>query len=163
MITILLNIIFGIIIDTFAELRSQKTEMEEDIKNICFICNIDRQIFDKDTEEGFEYHTENDHNVWQYLNFIIHLKSIDSTDLNGTESYILELFEKQDISWFPMQKSQRLIMIKQDKDNLKHAQALALDNDGDEMVQNLMGDPVSGIPLNIDKLQQKVREVSKKF
>jgi hypothetical protein len=42
-IVILLNIIFGIIIDTFAELRDKKHSMEEDMKNICFICNINRQ------------------------------------------------------------------------------------------------------------------------
>ena len=41
-ITILLNIIFGIIIDTFAQLIGAKEEMLVDIKNVCFICNIDR-------------------------------------------------------------------------------------------------------------------------
>ena len=120
LITILLNIIFGIIIDSFAQLRDKKTQTDEDIKNICFICNIEKQIFDRDTEEGFEFHTQNDHDLWQYLNFIIHLKSIDSTDLNGTESYILELFEKEDISWFPMQKSQRLLILKKQKEEKKH-------------------------------------------
>lgn len=108
--TILLNIIFGIIIDTFAELRDKKKKTDIDIKNVCFICNIDRGTFDRETEEGFEVHINYDHKVWQYLNFIIHLKSITSTELNGTESYILDLFEKEDISWFPMQKSQRLII-----------------------------------------------------
>lgn len=101
-ITVLLNIIFGIIIDTFAQLRDKKTEMEEDMKNVCFICNIERQIFERDTEEGFEFHCLMDHDIWQYLNFIIHLKSINQTDLNGTESNILNLFEHDDISWFPM-------------------------------------------------------------
>lgn len=103
--TCLLNIIFGVIIDTFAELRDKKAEMEEDMQNVCFICNIERTIFDRDTQEGFEYHCINDHDVWQYLNFIIYLKSIDQTELNGTESYILNLFVKDDISWFPMSKS----------------------------------------------------------
>ena len=56
-ITILLNIIFGIIIDTFAQLRDKKSQTEEDMKNICFICNIDRQIFERDTDQGFEFHT----------------------------------------------------------------------------------------------------------
>ena len=37
------NIIFGIIIDTFAELRDNKRQIDEDIRNNCFICNIDRQ------------------------------------------------------------------------------------------------------------------------
>jgi len=42
-ITLFFNIIFGIIIDTFASLRDEKAEMEEDMRNICFICGIDRQ------------------------------------------------------------------------------------------------------------------------
>ena len=41
-VIILLNIIFGIIIDTFAELRDQKRSIDDDMKNRCFICNIDR-------------------------------------------------------------------------------------------------------------------------
>ena len=86
----------------------QKGQTDEDSKNVCFICGISRQAFDRDTEEGFEWHTVHDHDVWQYVNFIIHLKAIPRTALNGTESYILELFEKEDISWFPMQRSLRL-------------------------------------------------------
>ena len=60
----MLNIIFGVIIDTFAELRDKKAEMEEDMQNVCFICNLERSIFDRDTQEGFEYHCINDHDVW---------------------------------------------------------------------------------------------------
>ena len=41
-ITLFFNIIFGIIIDTFAGLRDEKAQMEEDMRNICFICGIDR-------------------------------------------------------------------------------------------------------------------------
>ena len=37
-----LNIIFGIIIDTFAGLRDEKAQMEDDMRNICFICGTDR-------------------------------------------------------------------------------------------------------------------------
>ena len=45
MIIILLffNIIFGIIIDTFAGLRDEAAVMEDDMKNVCFICGVDRQ------------------------------------------------------------------------------------------------------------------------
>lgn len=38
--------------------------MEEDMQNVCFICNIERSIFDRDTQEGFEYHCIKDHDVW---------------------------------------------------------------------------------------------------
>lgn len=37
---ILLNIIFGIIIDTFAELRKVKTQIEDNKANVCFICSL---------------------------------------------------------------------------------------------------------------------------
>ena len=37
-IIIVLNLIFGVIIDTFADLRSEKQQKEETLKNSCFIC-----------------------------------------------------------------------------------------------------------------------------
>jgi hypothetical protein len=41
---ICLNVIFGIIIDTFAQLREASGNIEEDKKNICFICGLSRYI-----------------------------------------------------------------------------------------------------------------------
>ena len=38
LIIIVLNLIFGVIIDTFADLRSEKQQKEEILKNTCFIC-----------------------------------------------------------------------------------------------------------------------------
>jgi hypothetical protein len=59
-------------------------------------------------EGGFEAHKLLDHDEWQYVSFIIHIKSIDPCDLNGTESYVLELFEGSEITWFPMGRSRRI-------------------------------------------------------
>ena len=39
---ILLNIIFGIIIDTFAELRKKITDYKMNKDNVCFICSLQR-------------------------------------------------------------------------------------------------------------------------
>jgi hypothetical protein len=41
---ILLNVVLGIIVDSFAQLRESAGEREEDIKNVCFICGLDRYI-----------------------------------------------------------------------------------------------------------------------
>ena len=57
----LLNIVFGIIIDTFAQLRDEKKSTEDDIRLRCFICGIERTVFDKDGE-GFDSHVKDDHN-----------------------------------------------------------------------------------------------------
>lgn len=39
-IIIVLNLIFGVIIDTFADLRSEKQRKEEILKTTCFICGV---------------------------------------------------------------------------------------------------------------------------
>ena len=42
-----MNIIFGIIIDTFAELRDAQNTRDEDLKNVCFISGYERDVFEK--------------------------------------------------------------------------------------------------------------------
>jgi len=99
-----LNIIFGIIIDTFAELRDQKSMMDEDMKTICYICNLDRYTFDKNGT-GFENHIEKQHHLWNYVFFIYSVNAKDPTEYNGIESYVQEKLQAEDISWFPLHKA----------------------------------------------------------
>lgn len=42
LIIIVLNLIFGVIIDTFGDLRTEKNEKEDILKNTCFICGLER-------------------------------------------------------------------------------------------------------------------------
>ena len=63
--------------------------MEEDMKNVCFICGLERDVFDQ-FADGFENHIERDHNLWNYLYFLYHLKITPPTDYNGIESYIAD-------------------------------------------------------------------------
>ena len=41
------NIVSGIMIDTFAELRDERQKIEDDKKNMCFICGLDRATLEK--------------------------------------------------------------------------------------------------------------------
>lgn len=43
--------------------------------------------------------------IGQYVFFIIHLKTKDKTDYNGTESFIFYKLEEEDVSWFPLHTS----------------------------------------------------------
>ena len=79
------------------------------MKNVCYICGLNRQTLDRDTEEGFETHVQEDHEVWNYVYFLIHLQIKDKSDMNGVESYIKEKFEMQETSWFPMHRCLRII------------------------------------------------------
>ncbi|KAL4466941.1 hypothetical protein ABPG74_010538 [Tetrahymena malaccensis] len=99
-----LNFIFGIIIDTFAQLRDEKQKKEEDKNNVCFICGLSRNEFDK-VPGGFTIHIEKQHQLWYYVYYIYHLKCKDSTEYNGVESYIQDLLNKQQTTWFPLLKA----------------------------------------------------------
>uniref|UniRef100_A0A803YFQ8 Inositol 1,4,5-trisphosphate receptor n=1 Tax=Meleagris gallopavo TaxID=9103 RepID=A0A803YFQ8_MELGA len=85
-IIIVLNLIFGVIIDTFADLRSEKQKKEEILKTTCFICGLERDKFDNKTV-SFEEHIKSEHNMWHYLYFIVLVKVKDPTEYTGPESY----------------------------------------------------------------------------
>jgi hypothetical protein len=87
-ITILLNVIFGLIIDTFAQLRAEKEQNDAYMSNECFICGMKRPILERWTQENLIYHETYDHNPWNYLFFINHLRSIEISVQNGIESKI---------------------------------------------------------------------------
>lgn len=90
---ILYNILFGVIIDTFAQLRNKKNVMEQDKRNMCFICNFERYIFDKETEGGFNRHIDKDHNLWFYVYYIVHLQQKDPTEYTGIESFVSFMYK----------------------------------------------------------------------
>lgn len=49
------NIVSGIMIDTFAELRDRKKQIIEDMKKLCFICGMSRSQADKRNKD-FDAH-----------------------------------------------------------------------------------------------------------
>lgn len=109
-LVVLLNIIFGIIIDTFSSLRADKVERLRDTLETCFICGIDKKIFDRaaDGPEGFKYHVKMEHNMWNYLFFIFHLWEQDKDDDDGMEQFIRRQVDSDSIAWFPINKAMSL-------------------------------------------------------
>jgi len=63
-IIIIMNIVFGIIIDTFSDLRSQRDEKTLNQTTMCFICGIGRDQFDQDGQTDFKSHCSYEHNKW---------------------------------------------------------------------------------------------------
>lgn len=97
-IIIVLNLIFGVIIDTFADLRSEKQQKELILKNTCFICGLNRSAFDNRTV-SFEEHTKNEHNMWQYLYFMVLIRVKDPTEFTGPESYVHGMVKAMILDW----------------------------------------------------------------
>merc|ERR1711988_208294 len=100
---VLLNIVFGIIIDTFSELREEKKLQKEKTEDRCFICDIDKNKFEQLGAGSFDKHIMmgGDHNMWAYLQFIIFIEEQDQDDDDGLEAYIRECIATNNLDWFP--------------------------------------------------------------
>nr|XP_055069709.1 inositol 1,4,5-trisphosphate receptor type 1 isoform X3 [Misgurnus anguillicaudatus] len=107
-IIIVLNLIFGVIIDTFADLRSEKQRKEEILKTTCFICGLERDKFDNKTVT-FEEHIKEEHNLWHYLFFIVLVRVKDSTEYTGPESYVAQMIKEHNLDWFPRMRAMSLV------------------------------------------------------
>jgi hypothetical protein len=102
-VVLLLNIIFGIIINTFTELRLKDSEKHYDKVNRCFICGEEKDDLEK-IGEKFDQHTGEEHNFWNYVYYIIKLKFSDIQDLNAINASVMQRILENDISWIPSRK-----------------------------------------------------------
>jgi hypothetical protein len=97
---LMLNIILGVIVDTFKELRQENDSHEYDRENVCFICGIDKN---KARSLGLDFyeHVNKDHDMWNYAFFLINLQNLQGKDMNTYELYVDNQIKNQNISFFP--------------------------------------------------------------
>lgn len=102
---IMLNLVQGIIIDTFAILRAEHEMNMHDKGHKCFICGIDRETIERGTARPFIYHKLHEHNEWNYVFYMYFLMNKDPTEFSGIESHIMESIVKSGIDWFPLNQA----------------------------------------------------------
>uniref|UniRef100_A0A915PLW3 Inositol 1,4,5-trisphosphate receptor n=1 Tax=Setaria digitata TaxID=48799 RepID=A0A915PLW3_9BILA len=135
LIVIVLNLVFGVIIDTFGDLRAERNEKVDQLRNNCFICGLGRGRFDNKLVT-FEEHRKNEHNLYHYLYFIVLLQVKDETEFTGPESYVANCIKEHKNDWFP------------------RMQAMSLAEDNQEMEQT---DDISQIRDFLGKLLDTVK------
>ena len=96
----LMNIIFGIIIDTFADLRDKRKEFELLVKTKCFICELDKVVVDKNGE-GWNDHINESHKIESYVNYFIYLNQKNLNDCNGVEKHVKEAIKEKNYKFLP--------------------------------------------------------------
>uniref|UniRef100_A0AAF5RY03 Inositol 1,4,5-trisphosphate receptor n=5 Tax=Wuchereria bancrofti TaxID=6293 RepID=A0AAF5RY03_WUCBA len=106
-IIIVLNLVFGVIIDTFGDLRAERNEKVNQLRNNCFICGLGRERFDNKIIT-FEEHRKNEHNLYHYLYFIVWLQIKDETEFTGPESYVANCIKDHRSDWFPRMQAMSL-------------------------------------------------------
>lgn len=119
LMVIMENIVGGIIIDKFADLREKENIKNRDIEEVCFICGHQRETFEKKTDkkEGFLFHIKKDHYMWNYIFYLAYLIDKEKTEYTGIESYVNEKFQNTDLSWFPFMRA--LSLNNQEEDDEK--------------------------------------------
>jgi hypothetical protein len=69
-------------------------------------------VFEEDDEEGFTTHVATEHNVLDYLSFLLHLEITDEFDYTPAEKYVADKLASTDgdtaFDWFPMRQAMTL-------------------------------------------------------
>ena len=109
MVYVVWQMVSGLILDAFDDLRGDREEIEEDMETTCFICGLKREKIEKYYigKEGFEKHLQ-DHSVENYLFYMFYLEEKDPNEYSGLESYVKENIDKESIKWFPMERSLKI-------------------------------------------------------
>uniref|UniRef100_A0AAY4DE77 Inositol 1,4,5-trisphosphate receptor n=1 Tax=Denticeps clupeoides TaxID=299321 RepID=A0AAY4DE77_9TELE len=142
-IIIVLNLIFGVIIDTFADLRSEKQKKEEILKTTCFICGLERDKFDNKTV-SFEEHIKSEHKIWNYLYFIVLVREKNKTDYTGPESYVAHMIKNKNLDWFPRMQAMSLVVT---------------DGDGEQNEMRILQDRLSSTMKVVIQLTGQLNEL----
>lgn len=103
-VVIMVAIITGIIIDTFADLRSERNDIEDDMNNKCFICSLGREVFERNRIK-FRDHTDKHHATWNYLFYSMYLSNKKSTELTGIERWMQKQISSQSTAYFPINRA----------------------------------------------------------
>lgn len=102
-ILILLNVINGIIVDTFQEQREKANEKSDAKANLCYICNTNRSYFERNGQD-YDYHIKEEHSIKNYFEYLLTLLKSEEQDLNSIDSSILKQLLDSQTHYFPSKK-----------------------------------------------------------
>merc|ERR1711871_388661 len=78
--------------------------------NRCFVCNVEKSRFDHDGHKkgisnGFRLHITTQHNMWDYLFFMVYLRHKPATEYTGAETFLARCIEEESPEWIPINRS----------------------------------------------------------
>ena len=102
-VIIMIDMVFGIVVKSFDELRNRNQKYHSDKTDLCFICHSNRISLER-MRINFSDHINNIHNVWNYVEYMISLKLKDIHDLSAINQYVRTKMDRKDITWLPTYK-----------------------------------------------------------
>jgi len=153
------NLVAGIIISTFSRLREDKNERMRDTEGLCFICGLEKQVFDRAAQDpkGFQIHIKQDHNMWNYLNFVFFIWEQDKDDDDGMEYFVRNAIDKDDLEWIPASKAMRLNQSATEEEKLEADLRQKL-----KVTRDKLDARVNSMQTNIGTILEQMTQVLKK-
>ena len=95
-----LNLIFGIIIDTFGQLREDANEKRSIMDTVCLVCGVHKTDFEA-SGINFQYHVKQQHNLSDYAAYLIRLQINKNRLTHDIDYKIKKHLDNLEVSWFP--------------------------------------------------------------
>ena len=103
-----IQVVFGIIVDTFSELRDEKQVVQDAMQSECFICSRKAYEFDR-YGTPFVGHVKKEHYQWNYLYYMLYLANLDRTEYDSNEQYFADaVANEEEATVFPINKARCL-------------------------------------------------------
>ena len=116
--TIILNIVFGIIIDTFNEMRDESFSRSAKLNSICLICQLSRQEIESKGVD-FRKHTKTQHDYWLYISFLKYMDDKNVEDYTSDEVSVFLDLQRESTDWIPLKCSQYVGDIEEESTEIK--------------------------------------------
>ena len=111
---ILLNVVNGIIVDTFQTFREEDNVQLEQKMDYCYICSLKRGELEM-YGINFENHSQNVHLVDKYLEFLCSLQKVKDKEMNYLDLYVKNLYNEELSSFIPFKETKHLSNFKSKK------------------------------------------------
>lgn len=106
---ICMNLILGVILDSFSELRGERDVSLADSARCCFVCSLPSHVFAARGPHGFRDHVQHEHNMWNYLYYADYLDGLAPYDRTYNEAYLhAALVVQRDPAVFPVGQAMSL-------------------------------------------------------
>jgi hypothetical protein len=103
---LILNMINGIVVSTFTEMRDKDEKIFDSYYNYCYICSINKNEFEKRDINFFD-HSLKIHYIPNYFLYFLYLND-KKNKLNYIERYLVENLLKKNVKIFPIGRTKIL-------------------------------------------------------
>ena len=103
-ILLIINMINGIIITTFSQLREENEKLHNELDNKCYICGDSKDNFEE-RKADFSQHLLETHNYLNYIKFFCYLLNKPEIEYSNDEIYLYLLYKESNVKCLPIHSS----------------------------------------------------------